>query len=107
MADTLYFPDGTMEVVLGNPEDVLKRIVEERLGRDCTNLLQSILDDYTFTDNQKGDDYESISEGYFIQLHDVCEELEDILTLFEATRLNKAAVKKRLQAIRDSLHKQL
>lgn len=33
MARTLYLPDGFMELVFGDPEGTLQKIIYERLGR--------------------------------------------------------------------------
>ena len=35
MARTLYLKDGSTEIVIGDQEEFLGRIIEERLGRDC------------------------------------------------------------------------
>lgn len=42
MARTLYLNDGSTEVVIGDQEEVLGRIIEERLGRDCKELFDDI-----------------------------------------------------------------
>lgn len=42
MARTLYLNDGSTEVVIGDQEEVLGRITEERLGRDCKELFDDI-----------------------------------------------------------------
>lgn len=49
MARTLYFTDGTCEVLLCDPDDTegniaaLERILRERLGNDAADLLDSIV----------------------------------------------------------------
>lgn len=42
MARTLYLNDGSTEIVIGDQEEVLGRIIEERLGRDCKELFDDI-----------------------------------------------------------------
>lgn len=43
MAITLYLPDGSTEYVFGDPEEVLQKIIYERLGRDCEELFTEII----------------------------------------------------------------
>lgn len=43
MARTLYLPDGSTEYVFGDPEEVLQKIIYERLGRDCEELFTEII----------------------------------------------------------------
>ncbi len=39
MADVVYLPDGTKEVILTDRETFLKRLLTERLGRDVANCF--------------------------------------------------------------------
>ena len=43
MAKTLYLRDGSTEVILGDPEKALKRILRERLGPDAVCLLVQVI----------------------------------------------------------------
>ena len=43
MARTLYLPDGSTELVFGDPEGTLQKIIYERLGRDCKELFLEVL----------------------------------------------------------------
>lgn len=43
MARTLYLNDGTCEVVFGNPEEALQKIIYEHLGRDCEELFEELM----------------------------------------------------------------
>lgn len=43
MARTLYLNDGSTEIVLGNPEDALRKLIGERLGRDCEELYDEVI----------------------------------------------------------------
>jgi hypothetical protein len=105
MAQMLYLPDGSSEVVLGDPEETLHRIVYERLGRDCAELLEEVIEEAECY--PEGDDYERIADGQLSLLQTTLEELDATLTLFDSPRLNKAKLQKQLQAIRDNLYKNL
>lgn len=57
MARTIYFPDGSREVLCAGDDEktVLERIIRERLGKDVVELFQEI----TEPENAYGhDDYE-------------------------------------------------
>ena len=45
MAQTLYLLDGSTEIVFGNPEETLQRVIRERLGRDCEELFTELLEE--------------------------------------------------------------
>ena len=40
----IYLLDGSTEYVIGEPEDVLKRIIREKLGSDCEELFDEIIE---------------------------------------------------------------
>ena len=81
---------------------MLRKIISERLGRDCEELFDEVT-----TPEMTGDDYEKIADGYRSMLQDTLTELEAALTQFDMPRLNKAKLQKQLQAIKDNLHKNL
>ena len=66
MARTLYLNDGSTEVVIGDQEEVLGRIIEERLGRDCKELFDDIKQEWIEEpwDTNGREDYERIAD-YF------------------------------------------
>lgn len=65
MAETLYFPDGGHEVILGDRVDAFRRVIYERLGRDAEEMFDSILADIRYELSPEGrDDYERIADGY-------------------------------------------
>ena len=99
MARTLYMNDGSTEYVFAGmtEEDVLRKIIYERLGKDCEELCEEVIAEYRFTDPE---DYERIADGYHNTLMDVANELEAALA---RPRLNR----KRLEAIYDNLNKNL
>ena len=43
MARTLYLNDGTCEVIFGNPQGFLRKIIYEHLGRDCEELFEELI----------------------------------------------------------------
>ncbi len=45
MARTLYFPDGSRELIFDNPAETLRRIIHDRLGCDCEELFAETLAD--------------------------------------------------------------
>ena len=106
MARTLYMNDGSTELVLGDSETTLQKIIYERLGRDCEELFTEILEDIRL-DDMDGDDYEKTADGYYTMLHDVLEELDGVLTEFDKPRLNRQKLQESLKSIRDSLYKNL
>lgn len=106
MADVLYFPDGGHEAILGNRRDALRRVLDERLGRDTAELFDSVLKEVEdeleelYTSGKGGDDYEKISDGYYNTLVDVRNELSEAL---RKPRLNR----KDIEAIFGDLNRNL
>ena len=43
MARTLYMSDGSVEVVVGDEKETLRRIIRERLGDDCVELFDELV----------------------------------------------------------------
>lgn len=66
MARTLYLNDGSTEVVIGDQEEVLGRIIEERLGRDCKELFDDIKQEWIEEpwDTNGREDYERIADNF-------------------------------------------
>lgn len=107
MARTLYLNDGSTEYIFAGmtEEDVLQKIIYERLGRDCEELYKEVLTEAR--QNEDGEDWEKIADGYLSMLRNTVEELDAALTLFDNSRLNRAKLHKQLQAIRKNLHNNL
>jgi hypothetical protein len=97
MARTIYFLDGTREVLLieDNDRTELGRIIRERLGTDAETLYQEIIEaNIALEDELKS--YESSLETYHALLTDIRDHL---LAVMEITgTLNN---KKAPQTIRD------
>ena len=80
MARTIYFLDGTREVLLieDNERTELGRIIRERLGTDAETLYQEIIEaNIALEDELKS--YEGSLETYHTQLTDTRDALQDIL----------------------------
>lgn len=109
MARTLYLNDGSTEVVIGDQEEVLGRIIEERLGRDCKELFDDIKYEWIEEpwDTNDKEDYERIADGYYQMLQNVLENLNTALTFFKQSRLNRKELQKCLQKARNDLYNNL
>lgn len=90
MARTLYLNDGSTDYVFAGmtEEDVLRKIIYERLGRDCEELYDEVILEYRSTDPE---DYERIAYGYYNALQDVKNELQAALA---KPRLNRKEVER-------------
>lgn len=106
MAQTLYLPDGSTEVILGDPEEILRRVIDERLGRDCEELFTGLLEEARHPLGG-GDDFEKIADGYLSMLQSTMEEIASVLTEFDKSRLDRAKVRRSLKTIWDNLYKNL
>ena len=104
MAETLYLSSGEVEVIFNenNKEQILGGIIREKLGRDCEELFYHIIKNDTEQDC--GDDYERIADGYRAMLMSVVEELDEALLIFRSKRLNRTDLQKRLQNCRDNIY---
>lgn len=100
MARTIYFPDGSSEVLFTeDPEKqlpVFERIIEERLGKDALELFHDVANPPDWAaQEQEMRSYEASCESYRNVLSDVHDELEEVVKLLQqpgpmkaATRLN-------------------
>ena len=95
MARTLYMNDGSMELVLEDPKDTLEKIIGERLGDDCLELFDEVVNP-----EEEETDYEKIADSYRTLLQDTLAELDLIIDLFDSPRI----ARQRLEAVSDNLH---
>lgn len=97
MARTIYFADGSREVLFcGNDPDKqaddLERIIRERLGDDAASFLREILSPEK---NGRADlewelkSYEGSCESYRDTLQEVLDELQASLKLLSAKRIDR------------------
>ena len=107
MAETLYLSSGEVEVIFNenNKEQILGGIIREKLGRDCEELFYHIIKNDTEQDC--GDDYERIADGYRAMLMSVVEELDEALLLFNFQRLKRSDLQKMLQRCRNNIYNNL
>ena len=106
MARTIYFLDGTREVLL--IEDIerteLGRIIRERLGTDAETLYQEIIEtNIALEDELKS--YESSCENYHTQLTDVQDALQKILKL--TGKLNCEKINQSIRSLIQSINNYL
>ena len=106
MAQTLYLLDGSTEIVFGNPEETLQRVIRERLGRDCEELVTELLEEARHPLGG-GDDFEKIADGYLSALNSTMEEISSVLKEFDKARLDRAKVHRSLKNIWNDLYKNL
>lgn len=105
MARTLYLPDGSVEVVFGDPVDALRRMVRESMGADAERIivdLQEAHDDAMGALEYEMRCYESTVEDQRALLADTMESLAEL----RLTVKNKA-VAARLQAIHNNIYENL
>lgn len=89
---TVYFSDGTKEVILDNPEQDLKSIIVEKLGDDCANLYDAVLENLRDSNSLLKDEcseHERSADGYREELYTTMLELERILDQFQAAKINR------------------
>lgn len=106
MAQTLYLLDGSTEIVFGNPEETLQRVIRERLGRDCEELFTELLEEARHPLGG-GDDFEKIADEYLSALNSTMEEISSVLKEFDKARLDRAKVHRSLKNIWNDLYKNL
>lgn len=102
MARTLYLNDGSTEVVIGDQEEVLGRIIEERLGRDCKELFDDIKQEWIEEpwDTNGREDYERIADDFRAIAVSAMNALHEVIMQPRSSR-------KRLEAIYNDLDKNL
>ena len=106
MARTIYFLDGTRELLLAddNERTELGRIIQECLGKDAAELYEEIIGtNIALEDELKS--YESSCEEYHTQLTDVYEALQNILKL--TGKLNCEKVNQSIRSLIQSINNYL
>lgn len=98
MARTLYFPDGSCEVVIGNTQEEFQKIIRERLGLDAENLFTEILEDYEYM-YTNGVDIEELVDVAITTLDDTIDEL------LSSTRIDKNNIREHLEDVKTILRR--
>lgn len=110
MAETCYLRNGRTEVILGDTEDFLRRLIEEHLGDDAARCFTSFVEEYEEElklEREKYRDGECTADGYLEMCRDARTAFEEILTLLDAPRLNRAALKARVRRAYNDLNANL
>lgn len=96
MARTIYFPDGTREVLCAGDDEktTLEKIIRERLGEDVMELFQEVIEPMEAYGH---DDYELACDSYRNCLHDVQNGLVRCERLLDQPRVDKKKVKNKIQ----------
>ena len=104
MANTLYFPDGTHEVLFNSdPTEEFAKIIDERLGRDVRNVLAQILEDSDWRLDCVKDElasYEQSLEDAHSVLADVLIECDFLDFALSQTRVDRKECQKAVDKIR-------
>lgn len=102
MARTIYFPDGSCEVLLReDAADDLERILRERLGDDVADL---------FLETRcpiEEDDYEFACDSYRRCLQDALDELRAAFNVLETPRSDRRIIARSLEKVIKSIHNEL
>ena len=106
MARTIYFLDGTKEVLLvgDNERTELARIILDRLGKDAAELYEEVTEtNIGLEDELKS--YETSCENYHTQLTDVRDALQNILKF--TGKLNCEKVNQSIRSLIQSINNYL
>lgn len=110
MAETVYFLDGTMDVVLTEKDAYLDRLIREKLGDDVARLFRECItemqENLSFQ-KKATDEQERSADGYLQMCCDACDGFREILDLLDAPRLNRIALRTAAQDGYDNLNKNL
>ena len=110
MAETVYLNDGSMKVVFEDKDVFLERLLREKLGDDASKLYQariSALQHELQEAHEYAIDYERAADSYLELCRDACEAFTGIMTLLEAPRLNRAALKSATRNAFNAIYKNL
>lgn len=105
MAETIYFNDGSTEVVLDDLLVTFKRIVYEKLGHEAEKMFDAIIED--LTKEPDGEDWEKIADGLHTMLIDTLEEINGILNYAKGSYMTKKTLIAKLQNCKDNLYKNI
>ena len=102
MARTIYFPDGSHEIMLREgPADDLEQIIRERLGDEVADLF---LETRCPTEQ---DDYEFACDSYRACLQNALDELRAALNVLETPRSDRKKIARSLEKVIKSINNEL
>lgn len=102
---TIYFNDGSSEVIHDDRLVCFQRIVYERLGWDAGKMFDCIIED--LTKEPDGEDWEKIADGLHTMLLDTLEEINGILNYAKSSGMKKDKLITKLQNCKDELYKNI
>lgn len=102
---TIYFNDGSSEVILDDWLVCFQRIVYEKLGWDAGKMFDGIIEN--LTEEPDGEDWEKIADGYHIMLIDTLEKVNWILNYAKGSYMTKKTLIAKLQNCKDELYKNI
>jgi len=108
MADTLYLPDGSMEVLFSR--DDFKRLIYEKLGSDAEQKLIEIIQEADYTQAKVNTDlesYEASLESNTRCFNDLLDSIKEAKQLLNEKRLNKNRMVKLLDEIEKLISNQI
>lgn len=108
MAQTIYLPDGTSEIMFGR--DSFQKLVSERLGYDAEKMLQEIIDEADYTKAKVQTDltsYESTIEDNTSCFQEILVKVEKIQRNINSKRMSKDKILELLSNIEAEIHNQI
>lgn len=108
MAQTIYLPDGTTEIMFGR--DSFQKLVAERLGYDAEKILQEIIDEADYTKAKVQTDlvsYESSLEDNTSCFQEILAKIEKIQRNINSKRMSKDKILELLSNIEAEIHNQI
>lgn len=102
---TIYFNDGSSEVILDDWLVCFRRIIYEKLGWDAGKMFDAIIED--LTEESDGEDWEKIADGYHTMLLDTLEKVNWILNYAKGSYMTKKTLIAKLQNCKDELYHNL
>jgi Spy/CpxP family protein refolding chaperone len=108
MADTLYLPDGSMEVIF--LRDDFQRLIYEKLGSDAEQKLIEIIKeaDYTQTKiNTDLDAYEASLDSNTACFNDLLDSIEELKKLLQQQRIDRRKIYEVLDQMETQISNQI
>ena len=108
MADTLYLPDGSMEVLFSR--DDFQRLVYEKLGYDAEQKLIEIINAADYTKAKVDTDleaYESSLDSNTACFNDLLDNIEELKKLLQQKRLDRTKMFKLLDQMETQISNQI
>lgn len=108
MADTLYLPDGSMEVLFSR--DDFQRLICEKLGSDAEQKLIEIINEADYTQAKVDTDlesYEASLESNTRCFNDLLDSIEELKKILDTKRLDKTKMSKLLDKMKTQITNQI